>query len=128
MARMTRDQLNKFNANCKNGFSLDLYFFAVWGEKRCKRNIQIAGDSNIYEIIIEFVEESKNFAKLGNKPIMIINKCVQTGTKDMYSVHRIYDQVLGEMVQRKSIKILQEFTNDYPEEKLLEMIGNLIAA
>lgn len=36
MAKLTRDQLEKFNEKCKNGFSLDLFSFAL-GAKRDAR-------------------------------------------------------------------------------------------
>lgn len=76
MAKLTRDQLEKFNGKCKNGFSLDLFFFCTWGEKRCKK----------------IVKE------------------------------------VGEMVTRKTVKILQELTEGYTDEKLVDMIKMLIAA
>ena len=44
MAKLTRDQLEKFNGKCKNGFSLDLFFFCTWGEKRCKKIVKIGDD------------------------------------------------------------------------------------
>lgn len=127
MANITKDQVKKFNDKCKNGFGLDIYFFCCWNDKRCKKNIQLDGDSNLYEVIIEFVDECKNFAKIGSKPVFIINKCIPTGTNGMYSVHEIHREEVGEMVKRKSVKILQDLTEKYTDEKLFNMVKELAA-
>lgn len=94
MAKLTRDQLEKFNGKCKNGFSLDLFFFCTWGEKRCKKIVKIGDDSIIYEVIVEFYDKEE----------------------------------VGKMVTRKTVKILQELTEGYTDEKLVDMIKMLIAA
>ena len=61
-------------------------------------------------------------------PTLIINKCVPTGTDGVYSVHEIHREEVGEMVTRKTVKILQELTEGYTDEKLVDMIKMLIAA
>lgn len=127
MAKITREQYNKFNEKCKNGFSLDLQFFATWNEKRCIKTIQMPDDVNLYEVIIEFTNEYKNFAKIGVKVEFIVNKCVPTGTANMYSVHELKREEISDILPRKSAKILQERTNDYTEEKLIDMIKMLAA-
>lgn len=128
MAKLTRDQLEKFNGKCKNGFSLDLFFFCTWGEKRCKKIVKIGDDSIIYDVIVEFYDKYENFKKAGSVPTLIINKCVPTGTEGVYSVHEIHREEVGEMVTRKTVKILQEITEGYTDEKLVDMIKMLIAA
>lgn len=116
MAKLTRDQLEKFNGKCKNGFSLDLFFFCTWGEKRCRKIVKIGDDSIIYEVIVEFYDKYESFKKAGSVPTLIINKCVPTGTDGVY------------MVTRKTVKTLQELTEGYTDEKLVDMIKMLIAA
>lgn len=106
MAKITRDQLEKFNGKCKNGFSLDLFFFCTWGEKRCKKIVKIGDDSIIYDVIVEFYDKYENFKKAGSVPTLIINKCVPTGTEGVYSVHEIHREEVGEIVTRKTVKIL----------------------
>lgn len=128
MAKLTRDQLEKFNGKCKNGFSLDSFFFCTWGEKRCKKIVKIGDDSIIYEVIVEFYDKYESFKKAGSVPTLIINKCVPTGTEGVYSVHEIHREEVGEMVTRKTVKILQELTEGYTDEKLVDMIKMLIAA
>lgn len=103
-------------------------FFCTWGEKRCKKIVKIGDDSIIYDVIVEFYDKYENFKKAGSVPTLIINKCVPTGTEGVYSVHEIHREEVGEMVTRKTVKILQELTEGYTDEKLVDMIKMLIAA
>ena len=128
MAKLTRDQFNKFNGNCKNGFSLDLYYFGIWGEKRCKKNVKFSDSDNFYEIIIEFEDKTEKFQKIGSVPVLIINQCIPTGTEGMYRVIELKCDEIGEMAKRRSVKVLQTLTNDYTDEKVVDMIKDLIAA
>jgi len=43
-------------------------------------------------------------------------------------VHEIHREEVGEMVTRKTVKILQELTEGYTDKKLVDMIKMLIAA
>ena len=43
-------------------------------------------------------------------------------------MHEIHREEVGEMVTRKTVKILQELTEEYTDEKLVDMIKMLIAA
>ena len=105
-----------------------LFFFCTWGEKRCKKIVKIGDDSIIYEVIVEFYDKYESFKKAGSVPTLIINKCVPTGIEGVYSVHEIHREEVGEMVTRKTVKILQELTEGYTDEKLVDMIKMLIAA
>ena len=40
MAKVTRDQVNKINKECKNGFGLDIERLMVWGEKQLVKEIK----------------------------------------------------------------------------------------
>lgn len=37
MAKITKDQVNKINAKCKNGFTLSLYAAVIHGESGLKK-------------------------------------------------------------------------------------------
>ena len=40
MAKLTREQYNKWNAQAQNGFMLDLQYFLIWGEKTLIKGIE----------------------------------------------------------------------------------------
>lgn len=128
MAKLTREQYNKFNEKCKNGFILDLKHFAVWGEKRCIKTVKLSGDSNLYDVIIDFYDVTENFSKIGSNVEISIEKLIPASVEGIYRVEHIYQETISEIVKRKSVKMLQEQTEAYTEEKLVDMIKTLIAA
>lgn len=128
MAKITIEQVKKFNAACKNGFVLDLERLGIWGEKRCKKDFKIDDSGVLYTFILEFYEESKNFVKVGVYPVLVIEKLTPTRTDGIYGVHCLKEKRLGETVKRKSVKVLQDLTANYTEEKAVSMIRELVAA
>ena len=40
MARLTREQYNKWDAQAKNGFHFDLHYYVTWSEKTLIKNIK----------------------------------------------------------------------------------------
>ena len=40
MAKLTREQYNKWNAQAKNGFQLDLQYYLIWSEKTLIKDVQ----------------------------------------------------------------------------------------
>ena len=40
MARITREQLNRWNGQAKNGFHLDMEYFLNWGEKTLIKDVK----------------------------------------------------------------------------------------
>lgn len=44
---ITRDQVNAVNAKMSNGFHLDLYHLAVWGEKQAKKSIKLDDETTL---------------------------------------------------------------------------------
>lgn len=128
MAKITIEQVKKFNAACKNGFVLDLEHLGIWGEKRCKKDFKIDDSGVLYTFILEFYEESKDFAKVGVYPVLVIEKLTPIRTDGIYDVHYLKEKRLGETVKRKSVKVLQDLTANYTEEKAVSMISELVAA
>lgn len=128
MANITIGQVKKFNAACKNGFMLDLERLGVWGEKRCKKNFKIDDSGVLYTFILEFYEESRNFVKVGVYPVLVIEKLIPTRTDGVYDIHCLKEERLGETVKRKSVKVLQDLTANYTEEKAVSIIRELVAA
>lgn len=56
MAKITREQFNKWNAQAKNGFQFDLECFMVWGEKTLTKKIKME-NGDIIEFKIEYTKE-----------------------------------------------------------------------
>ena len=56
MPKITREQLNKWNAQAANGFRLDLEYFLTWGEKRLEKIIT-RENGDRFSIILEYFPE-----------------------------------------------------------------------
>lgn len=56
MAKITREQYNKWNAQANNGFSLDLQYFVIWNEKTLTKKIKLES-GNVIEFKIEYHKE-----------------------------------------------------------------------
>ena len=56
MARLTREQYNKWNAQAKNGFQFDLEYYLTWNEKTLTKKIKME-NGDIIEFKIEYIKE-----------------------------------------------------------------------
>lgn len=56
MAKITREQFNKWNAQAKNGFQFDLEHFLTWNEKTLTKRIKME-NGDIIEFKVEFEKE-----------------------------------------------------------------------
>lgn len=56
MAKITREQFNKWNSQAKNGFQLDLQHYLVWNEKILTKKIKME-NGDIIEFRIEYHKE-----------------------------------------------------------------------
>lgn len=56
MAKITREQYNKWNAQANNGFSLDIQYFVIWNEKTLTKKIKLE-NGNVIEFKIEYHKE-----------------------------------------------------------------------
>lgn len=129
MAKLTREQFNKINAACKNGFILDLHYFAIWSEKQLIKNIVI-DDLNHYEVVIGFHEVSENYRKVGEKPFIRFSRCSRRNTDcNMWQiVHLKTIEIDDQVVARKNMKLLYALTEEYTDKKALEVFDSLKVA
>lgn len=122
MARITVEQINKINAKCKNGFELDLNAALLRGEKRLEKDIRLDDSGIIYRCTLRFLEKCERFKVIGVYPVLDIDKLVPGMTEYVYQVLYISSEKLGDMVTRRSMKILQDLTANYPDDKLISKI------
>lgn len=109
MAKITRDQVNKINKECKNGFGLDLERLVVWGEKQLVKEIKL-DNGNILRAILYFKDIFAHYEKQGVQPIYSFSMLEKTSVESMYRVHTLKSDYVGELIPRRSMKQLQELT------------------
>lgn len=100
MATITREQFEKWNAQAKNGFKLDLQYYLCYSEKTLIKDISQANGDIIrfnlwylpeYETKTNEYGCSWNFKTGRQIPMMRIEKLLKTGTEGCYQVVTIKD-------------------------------------
>lgn len=56
MAKVTREQIIKWNGQAKNGFGLDVQYFIIWNEKTLTKKIEME-NGDVVEFKIEYNKE-----------------------------------------------------------------------
>lgn len=69
MAKVTREQVNRWEAKLANGFRFDLYFFMMWNDKRIKKYLKLE-DGRTLEVVLEYRDITHNYAKVGVQPVL----------------------------------------------------------
>ena len=105
MAKVTRDQVNKINKECKNGFGLDI----VCGEKQLVKEIKL-DNGNILKAILYFKDIFAHYKKQGVQPVYSFLMLEKTSVESMYRVRTLKSDYVGELIPRRSMKQLQELT------------------
>lgn len=109
MAKVTRDQVNKINKECKNGFGLDIERLVIWGEKQLVKEIKL-DNGNILRVILYFKDIFAHCKKQGVQPVYSFLMLEKTSVESMYRVHTLKSDYVGELIPRRSMKQLQELT------------------
>lgn len=130
MARITREQYNKWNAQAQNGFSFDLAYFMTWNDKRLTKQVP-ADDGCYYKVDITYTAE---FEKITNEHGVSYNR--ETGRQvptvwlsfwkpstvsGCYSswglgIHR----AIGEPQPKKNYKTLCSLSGSIDTDKLIQ--------
>lgn len=134
MAKLTREQLQKINNSCDNGFKLDLNYFFIHGEKALVKNVNI-DEKQYLKAFINFCDELEEVTQ-GNG----IKYRKSTGRKIPYIRVSLYHRgehadssyglgkmiYLGNGVARKSLSLLQKSTKKVTDELIKNLYENNI--
>jgi len=126
MAKITVDQIKKFNGACKNDFILDVRQLALWGEKTCVKEIETGENGVLYRFTLEYKEVHENYRKIGVIPVLTIDRMTPLHS-GLYSSVMVKREEVGEMTSRKNAKLLQSLTADYTDEVIKRLISEVAA-
>lgn len=116
MAKITRAQFEKWNAQGQNGFAFDLQHFLVWGEKRLHKIIpQENGDK--LEVVLDYRPEYKrhtnehgcswNTETGRHIPYMSVTRWCPSGTDGVHISHGFSEREnVGEISEKKNYAYL----------------------
>lgn len=129
MAKITREQFNKWNGQAKNGFRLDLEFYCNWGEKQLHKTIKHE-DGTVTEFVIsynpEYITKTNSYGCKWNEstgrqiPTLQINKWRPLTTPGMYSVTHGKYQTIGEPEKTKKYSTLCKLSAEIDTDKLMK--------
>lgn len=113
--KITREQVNKYNAQCKNGFEFDVYNFSCTGEKQFKKFIEL-GNNNIVQATIEYYN---------NIPTLHVHAGYSNGNSAIFSGLGQWFK-LGEYQKIKRVNVLISLTEKITDEFILSKVDERI--
>ncbi len=120
MAKLTREQLTRWNAKLSNGFQFDLRHFAVWGEKDAVRNINL-DDGKVLQAKISWRKVYDGFRSTGQvHPQMHLSIWTPTGSGMMSSSGLgATIELTDKTFSKKSWNELAKFTAEWDDERIM---------
>ena len=114
MAKITREQIQKINNKCKNGWELDIQFFIFHNEKTLKKIIEL-DEEHYLEFKIDY-----NYK---NQIVLFINKFYHKLGEDYATSNGLGKKKMLEETpeSRKNINKLIEYTETLTDEQLMQI-------
>lgn len=123
MARVTREQIEKLNGGCGNGFKVDLNRLVMRGEKIFVLDVPVS-DTEKLEITVDYIDTRDGLVP--RISVDLWTKCDYSS--DYYSHHSgdysrcVY--VVDAIQKRKNVKPLQKITVDMSSDFLQSLIDD----
>lgn len=114
MAKITREQIQKINNKCKNGWELDIQFFIFHNEKTLKKIIEL-DEEHYLEFKIDY-----NYK---NQIVLFINKFYHKLTESYSTSKGLGKKYMLEETpaSRKNINKLIEYSEILTDEQLMQI-------
>lgn len=127
---MTREDVKKINSECKNGFEFYLYGYLMRKEKELSKRINLA-DNQYLEARLEWHEVTERKTnewgcswnvKTGEvQPALRLSVWTNKENGMAVSYGLGYTEVAGSPVKRRSMKRLQDITNNWTTENIVRL-------
>lgn len=130
MAKLTREQAQKWNGQLKGGFRFDVRHFMIWGEKLARKDIDL-GNGNILQATLEYHDVYDGYRPTGEQQPKLHLQIWQPGiTEGMIVSHGLGANVeIGTKQQKRKWSELCKLSADYgDDEKIKAMAAELIDA
>lgn len=114
MARITKEQVTSINSKCSNGWVLDTFYFAGFGEKTLIKRVQI-DNQHFFEFKLRYNSD--------NQIELHISKYFQETEDKLAGTSGLGKNIILEEIplKRKSVNNLIAITEKMTEQKLLEL-------
>ena len=106
MAKITREQFNKWSAQLPEGWKFDLQCYVMWGDKQIYTDAPADEAGTFYRLTLRYRDETKghgwNAEKTGYQlPRLCVDRWNKTGTGDLYTVVEVYAEIVGEKQKKR---------------------------
>ena len=127
MAKVTKEQIKKWNEQLHGGFVFDWRHYIVWSEKLARHNIDLK-NGKVLQITLEYYE-TRDGTERFMQPALHFQVWTPTDTGLMSSSGFGKRLNIGERQNKKSWSVLCKLSADYDDEKLfalaVEQLGDL---
>lgn len=123
MAKLTKEQVRKWNAQLAGDFYFDWKHYLVWSEKVARRNVKLS-DGKVLQATLEYRNVRDGFRYTGEQqPILHLAVWQPTNTEGMMSSHGMGVTIdVGVKQDKKKWSELCKLSALYDsDEKLLEL-------
>lgn len=129
MARLTREQAQKWNAQLHGGFRFDARHFVMWGEKIARRNIELDG-GRILQATLEYHDVRDGYRLTGEQQPHIHLQIWNPGHTEgvMVSTGLGASVEIGTKQNKRSWSELCRLSADFDDDKIMALAAEHIAA
>lgn len=119
--KITSEQIKKINDKCSNGWQLDVRHAIICSEKQLVLQAQ-KSETEIVRGTLWWNEVHKDFRTVGKVPQLHLALYHTKPGSDMMTSYGLGKTItLGDMVNRTSMKVLQDLTKNFTEDDLLRL-------
>lgn len=122
MAKLTKEQVQKWNAQLQGGFKFDVMYFLNWNQKVARRNIELA-NGKILQATLEYRDIRDGYRLTGQVHPMLHFQIWHKGSVEgmMHSFGMGASVEIGTPQNKRNWKELCNLSGLYDDKKLLEL-------
>lgn len=127
MAKLTREQAQKWSAKAHNGFKFDVRHYVIWNEKQLTMVLPL-DDGDKLEAVIRFREKGDRFYTgiTGYVPGLNVTRWHPSTVEGVYTAHGLGKwEPLGELQQKRSYDLLCKLSANVTAEYILDKYGDM---
>ena len=126
MAKVTREQFNKWNAKLMNDFRFDLHYFMTHNEKTAVKELKLA-DGRTLRAKLEFMEEREGWTTLGHRPVMHLSvwkECESNSNFMTSSGVGVFVKLSDEISAKRNYALLCKLSGTISDTEILALANH----
>ena len=117
MAKLTREQLNKWNEGAGQGFKLDLQEYFNWHEKNLEYMGEARADGTFFGVSFRYHDETIGegwTAKKTGKQLLYltVDRYIPGSVEGVYQLDRLFSEIVGDPQNKKMFSYMQKMSHE----------------